>query len=109
MAEIGEYALLDTKGQPLYIDTKDGPAGASLYDKIKSSWRDYFGREGSKKYTLKDFRYISSDLIKDGPHRLYQEPWLGHSPKSVAAKNYSGAEDCSEVCRWLHTQFFPKE
>lgn len=109
MTEGGEYALLDSKGQPLYIDTKDGPQGASLYDKIKSSWRDYFGRDGAKKYTLKDFRYFSSDLIKGSPFRLYQEVWLGHSPKTVAAKNYSGAEDCTEVCKWLHTRFFPDQ
>ena len=54
-------------------------------------------------------RQVSSDLIKDGPHRIYQEVWLGHSPKTVAAKNYSGAEDCTEVCVWLHSQFFPKQ
>lgn len=107
MAEGGEYALLDAKGQPLYLDKKDAD-GASLYDKIKSSWRDHFGRDGAKKYTLKDFRFFSADLIKNGPHRIFQDVWLGHSPKTVAAKNYSGAEDCSEVCRWLHQHYFPK-
>lgn len=108
MTEDASFLLLDAKGEPLYIDKKDGPGGASLYDKIKSSWRDYFGRDGSKKYTLKDFRFISSDLIKDGPHRLYQEVWLGHSPKTPAGKNYSSSENCAEVCKWLHTQFFPQ-
>jgi hypothetical protein len=109
MEKTGEYALLDSKGQPLYIDKKDGSDGASLYDKIKSSWRDYFGRDGSKKYTLKDFRFFSADLIKNGPHRIFQDVWLGHSPKTVAAKNYSGAEDCTEVCKWLHQFYFPKD
>jgi len=107
MTEDGEYVLLDSKGQPLYIEKKDAD-GAGLYDKIKSSWRDYFGRKRVKKYTLKSFRFISSDIMKDGPFRLYQEVWLGHSPKTVAAKNYSGAEDCTEVCEWLQTQYFPR-
>ena len=105
MADSGPHALLDARGEPLYIETKDGPNGASLYDKIKSSWRDYFGRKKVKKYTLKDFRFFSADLIKNGPYRVYQEVWLGHSPKTVAAKNYSGAEDCTEVCKWLY-QFY---
>jgi integrase len=108
MTPDASFALLDTKGQPLYIDSKDGPDGASLYDKIKSSWRDHFGRDGSKKYTLKDFRFISADLIKDSAHRLYQEVWLGHSPKTPAAKSYSSSEDCTEICKWLRTQYFPK-
>jgi integrase len=108
MTEDANFLLLDAKGEPLYIDKKDGPGGASLYDKIKSSWRDYFGRDGSKKYTLKDFRFIPADLIKAGQYRLYRDVWLGHSPKSVAEKSYSSSEDCTEVCKWLYTQFFPQ-
>jgi integrase len=107
MTENACFALLDANGKPLYIDSKDGPE-ASLYDKIKSSWRDHFGRDGSKKYTLKDFRFIPADLIKDSQYRLYRDAWLGHSPKSVAEKSYSSSEDCTEVCKWLHTQFFPQ-
>jgi hypothetical protein len=107
MTENAEFALLDARGKPLYIDSKDGPE-ASLYDKIKTSWRDHFGRNGSKKYTLKDFRFISADLIKDGQYRLYRDVWLGHSPKSVSGKSYSSSEDCTEVCKWLRTQFFPQ-
>ncbi len=105
----GQYALLDARGQPLYLDSKEGAGAAKLYDKIKSSWRDHFGRDGAKKYTIKDFRFISADIIKDDPqYRAYREAWLGHSPKTVAERNYSSSEDCTHVCEWLHARFFPK-
>jgi integrase len=110
MAKEGKLALLDAKSEPLYIEEKDGPDGkASLYDKIKSSWRDYFGRDEAKKYTIKDFRFISADIIKDSPqYRVYRSVWLGHSPKTVAEKSYSSSEDCSHVCDWLRTMYFPQ-
>lgn len=108
MTTEGNFVLVDAKKQPLYIESKEG-GKAKLYDKIKTSWRDHFGRANTKQYTLRDFRFISADLIKDSPaHRIYQSVWLGHSPKDVDETNYASAQDCTHVCEWLRTLYFPQ-
>jgi hypothetical protein len=109
MSSGGQFVLLDAMKQPLYIESKEG-GNAKLYDKIGASWRDHFRRRKGKRYTLKDFRFISSDLIKDDhEYRIYQPVWLGHSPQKVDETNYSSAQNCTRVCEWLRTLYFPQQ
>jgi len=110
-AKTGPLVLLDAKDEPLMIERKGGVVEkASVYDKIKSSWRDHFGRGEEKLFTVSDFRDISSSLIQHHKqHRKYWDVFLGHSPRSVAGKNYATSEDVSHICKWLEKSYFPKQ
>ena len=98
-------ALLDNKGQPLYIEKKVEKK-VSIYDKIKSLWRDGLGRSSQRKYSVKTFRDIGSMLLQYSQYRSYQVAWLGQSPKEVHQTNYSGEETVIEACKWLETKVF---
>ena len=98
-------ALLDNKGQPLYIEKKVEKK-VSIYDKIKSLWRDGLGRSSQRKYSVKTFRDIGSMLLQYSQYRSYQVVWLGQSPKEVHQTNYSGEETVIEACKWLETKVF---
>lgn len=104
-----EYVLTTQDGQPLYVDSKTG-TGATLYDRIKSQWRDYFKRGKKKQYTLKQFRFFGPDLLKlSGRYRAYREPFLGHAPRTETDKSYSSAEeDVTDACDYLEGLFYPQ-
>ena len=102
----GEFVLTDARGGCLYISTKS-EEGAKHYDKIKSQWRDHFGRSEAKLYTLKDFRFFSADLIKESEWRGMWEIFLGHSLRTVAERHYGSNENCTKVCQYLETVFYP--
>jgi integrase len=106
MATSGELALLDRAGQPLYIASKEGHG--TVYDKIKSTWRDTLGRSSERPYTLKDFRTFGSMLLQNSPYRSYRDPWLGHATEKVSEEHYSGTEDVCQACEWMEREIWPK-
>jgi hypothetical protein len=59
-----DLLLVSGEGEPLYLDGKVGDK-AVLYDRIKSQSRDYFKRGRKKPYTLKQFRFVGADLLKE--------------------------------------------
>lgn len=93
-----EFALLDGNGKSLFVTNKDKGGKPSFYDKIKSKWRDALG---DTPYTMRDFRDFGSLLLQNSKYRVYRVAWLGHTPKEVHEKHYSGEEDVIEACRWL--------
>lgn len=101
-----EFVLTDARGECLYISTKSED-GAKHYDKIKSQWRDHFGRSEAKLYTLRDFRFFSADLIKESEWRGMWEIFLGHSLRTVAERHYGSNENCTKVCQYLETVICP--
>ena len=94
-------ALLDRGGKPLYVESKNAGGKPKLYDKVKSQWRDTLGRSSERPFTLKDFRDFGSLLLQNSPFRTYRVSWLGHPPKQVDEKNYSGEEDTRDACKDL--------
>ena len=78
MNKNSEYVLTDSDGEILYSTVKKNGI-ATLYDKVGVQWRDYFRRNKNKKYTLKDFRFFSADLLGKSPlHMPYKKAFLGH-------------------------------
>ena len=73
---------------------------------MKSQWRDTLGRSSERPFTLKDFRDFGSLLLQNSPFRTYRVSWLGHTPKQVDEKNYSGVEDVRAACRWMEQVIF---
>ena len=100
------YALLDRGGKPLYVESKNAGGKPKLYDKVKSQWRDTLGRSSERPFTLKDFRDFGSLLLQNSPFRTYRVSWLGHTPKQVDEKNYSGEEDARAACKWMEEVIF---
>jgi hypothetical protein len=102
-----QLVLRDAAGAPLYIaQVKDG-GKVHHYDKIKSSWRDYFGRSEKKEFTLRDFRYFGADLLEESPHKSDREAFLGHSPKSVESVHYKRKIiDVSAACEFIRSKLF---
>ena len=114
--EFGEkvdYVLLDRNEQPLYLEDKNrnGTGKPYHYDKIKCQWRDNWKYEKEKKlFTLQQFRFFGTDLLKKSPFRSYRQAFLGHSPDSVLEKNYeSSVDDVTQVCEYLENIIFPKK
>ena len=99
-------ALLDRGGKPLYVESKNAGGKPKLYDKVKSQWRDTLGRSSERPFTLKDFRDFGSLLLQNSPFRTYRVSWLGHPPKQVDEKNYSGEEDTRDACKWMEQVIF---
>lgn len=105
----GDLLLLSEAGEPLYLDGKVGDK-ATLYDRIKSQWRDHFKRGRKKPYTLKEFRFFGADLLKESVQfRSYRDPFLGHAPRSTGDKSYSSVEDVSAACRYLEGLFYREQ
>jgi integrase len=103
-----EFVLTAKGGECLYVVGKVGDK-AKLYDRIKSQWRDHFGRGGKKEYTLIQFRFFGADLLKANlQYRSYREPFLGHAPHTTAEISYSSDEDVSVACRYLEKLFYPR-
>lgn len=103
MTHGAEYLLLDAKGKPLYVTSKED--GGSVYDKLKSQWRDVLGRSDERPYTPRDFRDFGSIMLqRSNQFRSYRQAWLGHSPTSVADRNYRGEEDVTEACKWMEAE-----
>jgi hypothetical protein len=102
-----QLVLSDAAGAPLYIaQVKDG-GKVHHYDKIKSSWRDYFGRSEKKEFTLRDFRYFGADLLEETRYETYQDAFLGHSPNSVKSIFYKRKLiDVSAACEYIRKKLF---
>lgn len=102
-----QLVLRDAAGAPLYIaQVKDG-GKVHHYDKIKSSWRDYFGRSEKKEFTLRDFRYFGADLLEETRYETYQDAFLGHSPNSVKSIFYKRKLiDVSAACEYIRKKLF---
>jgi len=102
-----QLMLLDSAGAPLYVAQFEEDGTAYQYDKIKSSWRDHFGRSGDKEFTLRDFRYFGADLLEESPHKRDRESFLGHSPKSVEGIHYKRTvTDVSAACDYIRKMLF---
>ena len=98
---------LDSAGKPLYIAQFEDDGTAYQYDKIKSSWRDHFGRAEDKEFTLRDFRYFGADLLEESPQKWDRESFLGHSPKSVESIHYKRkVTDVSAACDYIRKMLF---
>jgi hypothetical protein len=104
-----EFMLTTNAGQPLYVERK-GESGATLYDRIKSQWRDHFKRGKEKTFTLKQFRFFGADLLKTSRQfRPDRDPFLGHAPRSSGDKSYSSpVEDVTAACDYLEGEFYPE-
>ncbi len=102
-----QLVLRDAAGAPLYIAQVKDSGKVHHYDKIKSSWRDYFGRSEKKEFTLRDFRYFGADLLEKSRYEPYREPFLGHSPKSVESVHYKRKLiDVSAACGYIRKKLF---
>lgn len=103
-----QFVLTDDTGNSLYFAKKEN-GGAILYDKIGVQWRDHFKGTDDKKFILKNFRFFGADLLGKHPkHMLYKDVFLGHSPKSVADRNYSSKNfDVISQCNYLESIFYP--
>jgi|GEM_PF-3631797 len=102
-----EFVLTDANGECLYLSEKREGGTAYHYDKIKTQWRDHFGRTEKKQFTLKDFRFFAADLIKEGDYRGWRAVFLGHSLHKVDDRHYGSNENCTTVCQHLETLFYP--
>lgn len=102
-----QLMLRDAAGQPLYISLVKEDGKVHHYDKIKSSWRDHFGRSEEKDFTLRDFRYFGADLLEESPHKSDRGVFLGHSPKSVESIFYKRKIiDVSKACEYIQKKLF---
>ena len=105
-----QLVLRDAAGGPLYIAQAKEGGKVHHYDKIKSSWRDYFGRSKAKEFTLRDFRYFGADLLEKSRHESLREAFLGHSPKSVESVFYKRKLiDVSAACEFIRKKLFGAE
>lgn len=105
--EKSQFVLTDDAGKGLYLTNKE-IENVRLYDKVGVQWRDHFKGTEDKKFTLKDFRFFGADLLGNHQkHMLYKDIFLGHSPKSVADRNYSSINfNVINQCKYLESIFY---
>ncbi|WP_020469300.1 site-specific integrase [Zavarzinella formosa] len=105
-----QWVLTSKTGECLYVSSKgSGSAKPTHYDRIKTQWRDHFGRGEAKKYTLKDFRFFGADLLKKTPYQSLREVYLGHAPRGTLEKNYDSDTYLEEASRYVENLIFPKQ
>lgn len=104
----GDYVLTTSDGERLYLDEKTGDK-SSVYDRIKTQWRDYFkGKQTKAKFTLKQFRFFGADLLNTNTdYDNYRDSFLGHAPRSSGDKSYSSGVNVSVACEYLESLFRP--
>lgn len=97
--------LTNSNGDPLWRETIKPDGKRTKTDNIKSA---YNRLELKDRKPLKTFRASAASMLDNHPEfKLYEQHFLGHSPRTVAQKHYvtPSQERFDAAVRWLGEQY----